>query len=103
MGGWVQKQDERKKKEDRSSNHTTRDTHVSTLSSNHPTPPPTPTQVYALCEEDVLDENRLCEIMACGFSRIPVHSPRSRCDIRGFLLVKCVDRVGWMDMHAVID
>ena len=46
--------------------------------------------MYALCEEDVLDENRLCEIMACGFSRIPVHSPRSRCDIRGFLLVKYV-------------
>lgn len=45
-------------------------------------------QVYALCEEDVLDENRLCELMACGFSRIPIHSKRSRSDIRGFLLVK---------------
>lgn len=45
-------------------------------------------QVYALCEEDVLDENRLCELMACGFSRIPIHSKRARCDIRGFLLVK---------------
>ncbi len=44
--------------------------------------------MYALCEDDVMDENRLCEIMACGFSRIPVHSKRSRFDIRGFLLVK---------------
>lgn len=45
-------------------------------------------EVYTLCEEDVLDENMLCEIMACGYSRIPVHSTRGRQDIRGFLLVK---------------
>lgn len=45
-------------------------------------------EVYTLCENDVLDENMLCEIMACGFSRIPVHSARGRQDIRGFLLVK---------------
>jgi metal transporter CNNM len=44
--------------------------------------------VYTLCEEDILDENKLCEIMACGYSRIPVHSARGRQDIRGFLLVK---------------
>lgn len=41
-----------------------------------------------MSEDDVLDENKLCEIMACGFSRIPVHTARSRNDIRGFLLVK---------------
>eukprot|EP00624_Nannochloropsis_granulata_P007680 evm.model.NODE_8960_length_34018_cov_18.461050.3 len=45
-------------------------------------------EVYTLCEDDVLDENMLCDIMACGFSRIPVHSARGRQDIRGFLLVK---------------
>lgn len=45
-------------------------------------------EVYALCENDVLNENKLIEIMACGFSRIPVHSAKSRSDIRGFLLVK---------------
>ncbi len=45
-------------------------------------------EVYAICEDDKLDENKMCEIMACGFSRIPVHSARGRQDIRGFLLVK---------------
>jgi len=45
-------------------------------------------EVYTLCEDDVLDENMLCEIMACGYSRIPVHSTLGRQDIRGFLLVK---------------
>lgn len=45
-------------------------------------------EVYMLSMEDILDEEKLCEMVACGFSRVPVHSKRGREDIRGFLLVK---------------
>jgi hypothetical protein len=69
-----------------------------------------PLQVYALSTDDILNENKMVEIMACGecrvclarlanphadkavwragFSRIPVHTPGNRQDVRGFLLVK---------------
>lgn len=44
-------------------------------------------RVYMLSADDVLSENKLADIVACGHSRIPVYDGE-RTNIRGLLLVK---------------